>query len=354
MISDISETEEEGFDEAEKSTAGGQGVWQYLIERSSADESRKHIAAVIDCTREYTYEEMFGEWYRYARVFSALNITEKDHSRVAIAGVIAAEPLFAFYALNMTGAEVSMLSYPDFMKSGHWKTMIEKEKITDLILSDILVMPDLWREIKKEKERLGLRNVILVHSRMGGPCVGPAELLFDEFNYHALKRMPGTVFMDELLRKYADAPIIFGSGAEDQIALITHTSGTTNGTRKPLPYTNLAVNAVARNAQSGFASVSPDACGHLRVATSFDFNSFLCMAGLINSQLANGSTIVLTFFGLMHPKFVRAIEYYQLNVVFTAGFIMDQWMKRADLEKMDFSSLKVFACGGSYLPPAKL
>ena len=346
------------LDTLEKRMADGsineQSVWHYLMERSAADEGREQAVALIDCTREYTYEQMFAEWYRYARVFSALGITEDNHSRAAIAGTISAEPLFAFYAANMTGAEVSMMSYPDFLPNGHWKTMIEKEKITDLIISDILVTPDLWREIKKEKEHLGLRNVILVHSRLGGPCVGPAELLFNEFNYHALQRMPGTVFMDDLLQKYADAPIALGSGDGDQIAIITHTSGTTKGTRKPLPYTNRAINTVATNFKSGFGGVNQDADGQLRLAPSFDFSSFLCMCGLVNSQLVSGNTVVLTFFGLMHPKFARAIEYYHLNVVFTAGFIMDQWMKRPDLDGMDFSSLKVFACGGSYLPPAKL
>jgi hypothetical protein len=73
---------------------------------------------------------MFAEWERYARVFTGLGITGKNGSRAAIGGTISAEPLFAFYGLNMTGAEVSMFSYPDFLPGGQWKTMLEKEKIT--------------------------------------------------------------------------------------------------------------------------------------------------------------------------------------------------------------------------------
>ena len=49
----------------------------------------------------------------------------------------------------MTGAEVSMFSYPDFLPGGMWKTMIEKEKITDLVVSDIMVTPEIWEEIKE-------------------------------------------------------------------------------------------------------------------------------------------------------------------------------------------------------------
>ena len=76
-------------------------------------------------------------------------------------------------------------------------------KITDLILSDIMITPEMWPGIEEVGKRLGLRNIILVHSHLGGPCTGPAELVFNEYNYHMLKRIPGTVFMGDLLKKYA-------------------------------------------------------------------------------------------------------------------------------------------------------
>ena len=120
---------------------------------------------------------MFIEWERYARVFSALGMTVENGARVGIAGAISAEPLFAFYGLNMTGASVSMLSYPDFLPAGQWQTMTEKEKLTDLVLSDIMVTPELWPALQKAKNELGLRNIILLHSHLGGPCTGPAELV---------------------------------------------------------------------------------------------------------------------------------------------------------------------------------
>jgi len=36
-----------------------QSIWQYLTERNSADPALKDAVAVIDCTREYTYAQMF-------------------------------------------------------------------------------------------------------------------------------------------------------------------------------------------------------------------------------------------------------------------------------------------------------
>lgn len=332
-----------------------QSVWKY-IRRRNADPARLGRTAVIDCTRQYSYAQMFGEWERYARVFSALGMTEENAARVGIAGTISAEPLFAFYGLNMTGASVSMLSYPDFVPGGQWRTMVEREHLTDLVLSDIMVTPELWRALQKAKAELGLRNVILLHSRLGGPCTGPAELVYDEINHHALSALPGVVFMDELLKRYADAPVRYGSGDGEHLAVITHTSGTTKGTRKPLPYTDRAVNTVASDFGTGFHALvdSDPAAEQFRLAPSFDFSSFLCMCGLINASFALSDCVVLTFFGFLHPKFVRAAAYYRLDVLFTSGFMIESWMKRPDTSDIDFSSVKLLSCGGSYLPPDKL
>ena len=333
-----------------------QSIWSYIRERVSAEPACLDRTAVIDCTRQYSYAQMFSEWERYARVFSALGMTEENASRVGIAGTISAEPLFAFYGLNMTGAGVSMLSYPDFLPGGQWRTMVERERLTDLVLSDIMVTPDMWPALQRAKAELGLRNIILLHSRLGGPCTGPAELVYDEVNHHALSRLPGVVFMDELLKRYADAPVRCGSGDPNHLAIITHTSGTTKGTRKPLPFTNRAVNTVATNFGTGFHAIvdSDPAKEQFRLAPSFDFSSFLCMCGVINSSFAISDCVVLTFFGFMHPKFVRAVGYYKINVLFTSGFMIDSWMKRPDADEIDFSSVKILSCGGSYLPPDRL
>lgn len=227
-----------------------------------------------------------------------------------IAGTISAEPLFAFYGLNMTGACVSMLSYPDFLPGGQWKNMVKKEKLTDLIISDIMVTPEILRDLKVDKS-LGLRHVILIHSRVGGPTCGPAELLYVELNYQWLKRYSGMKFMEDMLKRYGDGEIICSKRDAQQIAIITHTSGTTKGTRKPLPYTNQAINSVATGAGNSFHGKSrtyrPD--DQLRIAPCFDFSSFLSINGFVNSHLAKTDTVVLTFFGFMHPKYVKAIDY---------------------------------------------
>lgn len=332
-----------------------QGVWKYIREVAETDPAHLRSTAIIDCTREYTFEQMFEEWDKYARVFSAIGITGAERSRAAIAGTISAEPLFAFYGLNMTGACVSMMSYPDFLPGGKWKDMLKAEKITDLIISDIMVTPDLWRELEQAKEELGLKNIILLHSLLGGPCTGPAELIFNEFNHQALRQRKETVFMSDLIKEYADAPISYAKDDGDMLAVITHTSGTTKGTRKPLPYTNRSINNIATNylrmirERTNAKSLQ----GNTRVAPSFDLSSFLNLSGIVNGTLAAGSTVVMTFFGFLHPKFVRAIKYYKLNLIFSSGFMIDKWMQMDD-DEIDFSSVKSFSCGGSYVSPEKL
>ena len=332
-----------------------QNLWSYLRERAEADPERAKATAIIDCTREYTYAQLFAECERYGRVFSALGMTGKDGARVGLAGAITAEPLFCFYGLNMCGATVDMLSYPDFLPGGKWKTMLQKDKVTDLIITDVMVTSQLWEEIEQAREALGLRHVILLHSRMGGPCVGPAELAFNEFNYHLLQQRPGAVFMEELLKRYKDAPIAYGAEDGDRLALITHSSGTTKGTRKPLPYTNRAINVTLSGFDHIFKSLrrgTDDVC-RLRLAPSFDYSSFL-MFNLVNCALASGDAAVLTFFGFLHPKFVRAVGYYKLDVMFTSGFMFDKWLEREDTGDIDFSSLRILSCGGSYTPPEKM
>ena len=333
-----------------------QKAWSNIKECISFDAKLMKRPAIIDCTREYTYGQMFDEWERYARAFSALDICSENASRVALCGSITAESIFALYGLNMTGAEVSLFSYPDFLPKGMWKDMIKKEKITDLIVSDIMVTSEVWIEICELRERFGLRNVILMHSLMGGITVGPAELAYNEFNYHMLKRRPDTVFMGDLIEEHKEACVKYDNSKGDRLAFIVHTSGTTHGTRKMLPFTDKVLNDTLKLSPEGLHSFieGPDKYKQLRILLPFDLSSIAVLSGMVHVPLAVGDCLVTTFFGFMHPKFVRAIEYYRINVVSITGFMADKWIKRSDLEGADFSSLKVVGMSGGFIPPKKM
>jgi len=332
-----------------------QQAWQHVKECNSVNKARLKRVAIINPAEQFTYEQMFEQWDSYAKAFSGLGITSKKKSRAAIIGAISAEVLFAFYGLNMTGTPVSMYSFTDLMPGGLWKGMIKKEKITDLIITDMVVTPDVWNMIQSEREELGLRNVILLHTKLGGPTVGPAELLFNEFNYHALRRLPGTVFMNDLIDRYKDEPIVYGKYSAKSVALIMHSSGTTKGTRKPVPFTNQTVNRVSTKliGMFAYAPMFKEKRQEIRVLPGFDFSSVLSMMAQGTGYLAAGNTLVLTFFGCMHPKFIRAVDYYKVDTLIITGFIMDQWLARKDIDDISFKSLKMFGLGGSYIPPEK-
>ena len=333
-----------------------QKVWANLKERVSYDEAILKRTALIDCSRTYTYQQMFDEWDRYARAFSALGICADNKSRVALCGAISAEPLFALYALNMTGAEVSVFSYPDFLPGGMWREMLETEKITDLVITDTMVSGEFLPELKDVCARLGIRHVILMHSRMGGPAIGPAELTYNEYNYHTLKRKHDATFMEDLLEQHKDAEIRYDDSTGDRIAFITHTSGTTHGTRKPLPYTDKVFNNMLNLFPKGLRTFVEgiDDGKPLRVVQLFDLSSIMALSAQAHTSLAFGDTLVLTYFGFMHPKFIRAIDYYNVNVLFITGFMVDKWLERSDLDEVDLSSLKVVGMSGGYISPEKM
>ena len=223
---------------------------------------------------------------------------------------------------------------------------------------------------------------------MGGPSIGYGEMFYNEFNYNALKRDSDVLMMDSLIEKYKDVPIKYGKDGGDAIAVICHTSGTSNGTRKPLPYTDRIVNSMASGsplgiplavsngimagienaAQSGETGVPPMGVmgagmpnvgpagfdpGRMVVIPPFDFSSSSNINGFVNTSFASGNTIVTTFFGFLHPKFVRCLKYYGVHFVNISGFMIDVWMKQEDVDPEAFSSVKLIGLGGSYISPAK-
>ena len=322
-------------------------VWSYMKATAEQIVDTEKNVAFIDCTREYTYAETFKEWERYARAFSGLKICQSNKSRVALAGMVTAEPAFCYFGLNMTGAEVSMFSYPDFLPTGQWKTMIQKERITDLIISDFMVTPELWKEIQNEKEKLGLRNVILMHSKVGGPCAGPGELIYNEFNYHKLRRTPGVVFLDDLIEKYKNTTIDYGKSSDGNIGVIAHTSGTTHGTRKPIVYTEADI---INGSQVDSKKHADSRRVGERKIVALDLSSLQTLIVAVNSAFTQGCTSVFTFFGFLHPKFIRTIDYYKPTSCFVSGFVFDKWLERTDLDDIDLSSLNSFRLAGSYVP----
>jgi acyl-coenzyme A synthetase/AMP-(fatty) acid ligase len=156
--------------------------------------------------------------------------------------------------------------------------------------------------------------------------------------------------------QYQDTDIRYDQSTGERLAFITHTSGTTHGTRKMLPFSDKVFNDILNLIPNGNHAFlpEPDNGKPLRCLMAFDFSSIMALSSQVHWVFAYGDTVVMTFFGFMHPKFVRAVDYYSINNLGITGFMVDKWMERSDLEDVNFASLKVLGLSGGYISPEKL
>ena len=321
-----------------------QKSWKMIRELNSFSEERLNSVAMIDCTRKYTYRQMFRQWERYAEVFSALNITGKNNSRAGMLSAPAVESVFAFYGLNMTGASVSMISTTDALNLDLLEKMIPEEGITDLLLTDTILQPELFRRLIAEQEALGLRNIIVLHWELTGPYVTRNLNLYSKNHYKQIKKIPGVVLMDDLLDQYEAAPIVYGPAHSEEAALILHTSGTTSGIHKPIPHSDLGFNeAVARLLRDDrFKYLA----GNARTFLGLDLSASFAMMDMLHLPLAFGGTVVSIPMGFYNTAVARAIKDFDINVLFGGGFLLPQMMRSPI--RPDLSPLELCFIGGVY------
>ncbi len=150
-----------------------QKAWKYIQEVCSLDDDGLDKLAIIDGNRKYTYKRMFREWERYASVFTALDMTEEQNARVGVLGSTCAEVTFAFYGLNMVGAQVSLVASWSAFNFERIAETIRQENLTDFIVTDDLARPDLVRELMRKRKELGLNHVIVLHVTMAGATAMP-------------------------------------------------------------------------------------------------------------------------------------------------------------------------------------
>lgn len=323
-----------------------QKTWKFIKELNSCNNERLEAIALSDCRRDYTYRQMFRLWENYAKVFSALGMSGETHSRAAMTGTCAVEAISAFFALNMTGASVSMISGDDFSDAKSWKKTILKENVTDVILTDIDAWPAVVRELVKEKESLGIRNIIILDVAV---CVGDqfswGDVRAHERKREKIRKTGGLLFMKDLLKEYRSQEISFGKENIDEAAVILHTSGTVSGIHKPVPHSDAGLNeAVARIVRDDrFADLMGRAvtCSSLDMSASFSF---------IDQIL-----LVLAFGGRFHAfpvekpgvGLLMALIDNKANIAFLPG-MMFEVLARLPF-RLDFSSFEHVIVGGSYV-----
>lgn len=325
-----------------------QPCWSFIKEMNSYSDERMDSVAVRDGYRSYTYRQMFRFWERYAEAFSGVNITGGNYSRVALIAPPQTETIFAFYGLNMTGASVSQIYHLDLYDEKQLYSMIAREKITDLLISEIYAFPLLMKRLLRDREMLGLRNIILLQSPMGGDYGIPALEIIRNTNTELFREMSGGLLMEDLLQEYEASPIKYSSGNSDTIL---HTTGTVSGMHKPIPLTDRAMNAFVVSALKAKESYEDfqNLPKHLVTILPLYLNWVYAMVDMLHTPLGLGMEIVSLPWGGTNPRYADALEQYGVNVLFTSKTILDSWLKT--MPDMNLSKLKVVFMGGTYISP---
>ena len=319
-----------------------QKCWQYIRELNSASDERLDSVALIDCRRSYTYRQMFRKWERYAEVFSALNMTGAHHARVGMLSEISAGAVIAFYALNMTGASVSMLPFADVNVKERCTNLIKKERITDLVLSDTKVNPELLGWLAKSREELGLGSIIVLHVPVEGPYVALPISMYFNMIVPQLRRIPGVLFMDQLLQQYEATPISYPKGGLQDDAAIVHTSGTTSGIHKPVPLSDRGMNeAAARFLRDARFSHFE---GRAVTAPMTDLSSSYMLVDSMHLPFSFGGTVVTIPLGLFNPNIYDALTNYKVNLFIATPAQLDGMDKIP--ARIDLSCVEFFFIGG--------
>ena len=328
-----------------------QPCWSFIKEMNSFSDERLDSVAIRDGYRAYTYRQMFRKWERYAEALTGIGITGENGSRVALIGTPAAETIFAIYGLNMTGATVSQIYHLDLYDERQINSMIQREGITDLMISEIWAFPLLMKRLMSDREKLGLRNIIVLESPMGGEFIVPWLESIRKTNATLFGELDGGLLMEDLLKEYEAEPIAYGSEKSSDASFILHTTGTVNGMHKPVPLSDKALNAfipVALKAKETYDDFQglPD---HLVCGLTLNTAWVYAMVDMLHMPLGLGMEVVCIPWGGTNPRYGESIEHYGFNVMFTSMSILDSWLKSTP--DMDLSSVKVVFMGGTYVSP---
>ena len=348
----MKKNEKEQFEKTKQRLESGelieQSAWSFIRELNSYSAERLESVAIRDGYRKYTYRQMFRYWERYAEAFSGINLTGKNRSRVALIGTPLTETVFAFYGLNMTGASVSLIYPFDLYDEKQIQSMIEREKITDLLVSELYAFPQLMKRLLRDRELLGLRNIILLQSPMGGEYGVPALELVRNTNRELFREMSGGLLMEELLKQYEAFPIVYGKGNSP---IVLHTTGTVSGMHKPVPMSDRAMNAFVVSALKAKETYEDfkNAPKHMVTYLTLNMSWVYAMVDMLHTPLGLGMEIVSLPVGATNPRYSEAIQHYGINVLFTSKSILDSWLKT--MPDIDLSKLKIVFMGGTYISP---
>lgn len=331
--------------------SAGLKAWQYVRETNSTSEDALNRIAIENGIVSYTYGEMFEQWDKYAATFSALRMTESYHARVGLLGSTSAEAIFAFYGLNMTGAEVSIIPVYTSFSIEKVSATIKNEMLTDIILTDDYAQPAFITSLISKKKELGLNNILVIHVPVGGNSVNGLITAAQKYKHLVDRLAIAPICMDALLELYGDSPIEYSSSEESDSSIILHTSGTTSGTGKPIPLSDAAFNSIGGVYQI-LEKRYPELENNIVCGVTIDLSNSYSMVNQVHGSLSLGGTLAMVPGCAMNPEFYKSIPEFGQTLLFVTAAFIEIWMRSADKKQLDFSSLKLLVLGGSFVSTA--
>ena len=325
---------------------GGEIIQQsyvsFVKELNSFSEKQLDQTALVCGGRSLSYRKMFRVWDRYVQVFTALGITAESRSRIAHVADVDMESIHVFYGARITGAAVSEFLLVDVLDEKRIGLSFQKEQITDLVIDADLLKPDMLRMLSEKKKSYGIHNLIVYFPKMTPesarmPLSAPKRAL-----HRHLRRVPGVLFMDELLDEYRDGEIFRDSSDSREAPMVFHTSGTTSGIHKPVPLSDFAFN------ESAARFMRDTQFSTLKRATSFisfPIAIVVSASSMMHLPFAFGGTIVLPdqtagmFFTL------KSLEENRVNVLHASGLVFKMLMDNPI--PLDLSHVEMAVMGGT-------
>ena len=317
--------------EMEDGSFAKQKLWEAVRAANEVSEERLDSIAIVDEHQKYTYRQMFYKWNDYAEVFTALNMTAAGNARIGIPGAMTTDAIMSFYALNMTGASTSMLPYHLVREAKLLFEMIEKEQITDLILTNHQTPLSLLRRLAEEKDKLGIRQIIIFRTPEGDSLKQSKE--FDEI----VAKTEGMDYMLDLILKYEATGIWKPELEVPDTGIVLHKYSKQQQTCESVEFTNEELNAFAAE---NISKVGGELLvGHNRMGLSTDLSSTHSLIKQLHMSLLLNNTVVVPYKTGYYKKFYKEIQKFHINNLIVYPELMDSWIENLEGERFRMSSL---------------
>ncbi len=209
------------------------------------NKERLDFSALSEGSRKVSYGEMFEKWEEVARVFSALNITRDCGSRVLTIMPNLAQTCHFDYGSDMTGAVCDFVDPTTSIDK--IEQYIKNEKVTDIVISDLLYLQNMAKSTKRFKSELGIRNIILYKDMYLNSLMPNKIKMVSSLANKVNKFSKDIIRYEDAVRNSRYTSINYDKESSDSLSIITHTSGTSTGIGKPIPITDYNRNALVKN-----------------------------------------------------------------------------------------------------------